>query len=341
MVAEPDAMSIVAPRVMPNKYLLTLPALVLALIAPLAGAQPVCQSGAAAGAARARLAHIMRQGRFVTYEPTSLQVADGRVHDADPASIRTDLEVLRPHFDALITYDAVHGAQAIPAIAAALRFRALVIGVWDPADPRQLDAALAAARDYPQLVVGLSLGNESILARRSSFAQMAAAIAAVRARAPQLALSSTEPFHLYEKPEAAPLLGVMDFLLVNVHPVFQPWFRQATDATSAQFVVNVAADLAQRFCGPILVKETGVPTAPASAGYSPERQAAFYAELQRRMPGTSAHAFAYFSAFDAPWRAHDAGPVAGAVAGPEEAHWGLYDDTRRPKPAALALPPMN
>jgi exo-beta-1,3-glucanase (GH17 family) len=326
---------------MPNKYLLTLPALVLALIAPLAAAQPVCQSGAAAGAARARLAHIMRQGRFITYQPTSLQVADGRVHDADPASIRADLEVLRPHFDALITYDAVHGAQAIPAIAAALRFRALVIGVWDPTDPRQLDAALAAARDYPQLVVGLSLGNESILARRSSFAQMATAIAAVRARAPQLALSSTEPFHLYEKPEAAPLLGVMDFLLVNVHPVFQPWFRQATDATSAQFVVNVAADLAQRFCGPILVKETGVPTAPASAGYSPERQAAFYAELQRRMPGTSAHAFAYFSAFDAPWRAHDAGPVAGAVAGPEEAHWGLYDDTRRPKPAALALPPMN
>jgi exo-beta-1,3-glucanase (GH17 family) len=326
---------------MRNKYILTLSALVLALIAPLAAAQPVCERGAAAEAARARLAHLMTQGRFITYEPTSLQVVDGRVHDADPASIRADLEVLRPHFDALITYDAVHGAQAIPAIASALKFRALVIGVWDPANPAQLDAALAAARDYPQLVIGLSLGNESIFARRSSFGQMVAAIAAVRARAPRLAVSTTEPFHLYEEPGAAPVLGVMDFLLVNVHPVFQPWFRGATDATAAQFVVNVAADLAQRFCGPILVKETGVPTAPASAGYSPERQAAFYAELHTRMPGSAAHAFAYFSAFDAPWRTHDAGPVAGAVTGPEEAHWGLYDDQRRPKPAALALPPMN
>lgn len=325
---------------MRNKYTLALPALALALIAPLAAAQPVCERGAAGAAARALLTRTMAQGRFMSYEPTSLQVVDGRTHDADPASIRADLEVLRPHFDALITYDAVHGAQAIPAIAASLRFHALVIGVWDPTDRAQLDAALAAARHYPRLVIGLSLGNESIFARRSSFAQVAAAIATVRARAPRLALSTTEPFHLYTEPAAAPLLGLMDFLLVNVHPVFQPWFRTATDATSAQFVVNVAADLAQRFCGPILVKETGVPTAPASGGYSPERQAAFYAELRRRMPGSAARAFAYFSAFDAPWRAHDAGPVAGAVTGPEEAHWGLYDDERRPKAAALTLPPL-
>jgi len=326
---------------MPDKYTPTLLALVLALLAPLAAAQPVCERGAGAGAARARLTRVMAQGRFMTYQPTSLQVVDGRTHDADPASIRADLEVLRPYFDAVITYDAVHGAQAIPAIAAALKYRALVIGVWDPGDSAQLDAALTAARDYPRLVVALSLGNESILAHRSSFAQMAAAITAVRARAPHLALSSTEPFHLYERPEAAPLLGAMDFLLVNVHPVFQTWFRGATDATSAQFVVNVTADLARHFCGPILVKETGVPTAPASAGYTPERQAAFYAELRRRLPGSAARAFAYFSAFDAPWRARDAGPVAGAVTGPEEAHWGLYDEKRRPKPAALALPPID
>lgn len=340
MVAEPDAHH-GRPLAMRNKYTLTLPALVLALIAPLAAAQPVCERGAAGAAARALLTRAMARGRFIGYEPTSLRVVDGHAHDADPASIRADLEVLRPRFDALITYDAVHGAQAIPAIAAALKFRALVIGVWDPADPAQLDAALTAARDYPHLVIGLSLGNESIFARRSSVAQMAAAITAVRARAPHLALSTSEPFHLYEEPGTAPLLGVMDFALVNVHPVFQPWFRAATDATSAQFVVNVAADLARRFCGPILVKETGVPTAPASAGYTPERQAAFYAELRRRMPGSSARAFAYFSAFDAPWRAHDAGPVAGAMTGPEEAHWGLYDDERRPKPAALALPPLG
>ncbi|HVH83151.1 MAG TPA: hypothetical protein VM713_02435, partial [Steroidobacteraceae bacterium] len=158
----------VRPLVIWNKYALTLAAFVLALLAVPAGAQPVCAAGQAGQSASARLERAMAEGRFIAYEPTSLQVVDGRTHDAEPASIRADLEVLRPRFDALITYDAVHGAQAIPAIAAALKFRALVVGVWDPADPTQLNAALKAARDYPQLVVGLSLGNEAIFARRSS-----------------------------------------------------------------------------------------------------------------------------------------------------------------------------
>ncbi len=313
-------------------------ALLLALLVPPAVAQPLCGHNPAAAPALARLGRTMAQGRFVAYQPTSLRVLDGRVQPADPADIRADLAVLRPRFDALITYDAIHGAEAIPKIAAALGFRALIIGVWNPADAAELDAALEAARRYPSLVVGLSLGNEAILARRSTFSATAAALAAARARAPQLAFSTTEPFHLYEEPAAGALLGAVDFLLVNVHPVFQQWFRGATDATAAQFVVNVVADLGQHFCGPILVKETGVPTAPASAGFSPERQAGFYAELRRRFAPSSVRAFAYFSAFDAPWRAYDANPVAGAPTGPEEAYWGLYDSERRAKPAAIALP---
>ena len=314
--------------------------LALALAAPLAAAQPQCAREPAAAAARTQLAAVMAHGRFIAYEPTSLELVNGRAHDADPASIRADLEALRPRFDALITYDAIHGAEAIPGIAAALKYRALIIGVWDPADPAQLAAALAAAQRYPQLVAGLSLGNESIYGRRQSFDTLTVVLAAVRARAPRLALSTTEPFHLYEQPASAPLLRSMDFLLVNVHPVFQPWFRGASAATSAQFVVNVVADLAQHFCGPVLVKETGEPTAPASAGYTPAQQAQFYAALRRRFPPTRARAFAYFSAFDAPWRAHDAGALPGAASGPEEAYWGLYDSARQPKPAALALPPL-
>ena len=322
-----------------------LAAVLLALLGPLpgprAGAEPACEHSAADAAALTRLASVMAHGRFIAYEPTALKVLDGRVQNADPASIRADLVALRPRFDGLITYDAVHGAEAIPEIAAALKFRALIVGVWNPAATAEVDAALGAAHRYPQLVVGLSLGNESIFAHRTGFAPLAAAIAAVRARAPQLPLSTTEPFHLYEEPAARVLLGSVDFLLANVHPVHQPWFRRASDATAAQFVVNVTADLAQRFCGPILVKETGAPTAPASGGFSAARQASFYAQLRRRFPSSATRAFAYFSAFDAPWRAYDANPVAGAVTGPEEAFWGLYDSERRPKAAALALPPLQ
>jgi exo-beta-1,3-glucanase (GH17 family) len=289
-----------------------------------------------------RLRDALAHGRFVSYQPTSLQVRGGNVTSADPQGIRADLVLLREHFDALITYDAVHGAQAIAPIAAQLKFRALVIGVWNPLDDAEVDAALASARKFPLLVVGVSLGNETLFAQRSTPQQLGALITRVHALAPALPLSSTEPFHLYEKPAAAALLAQLDFLLVNVHPVFQSWFRQATDATAAQFVVNVAGDLARDYCGPILIKETGVPTAPVESGYTSARQASFYKELAARIPGTGTLAFAYFAAFDAPWRATDATGVPGpAGPHPEEAHWGLYDAEGHPKPVIEQLPPLK
>jgi exo-beta-1,3-glucanase (GH17 family) len=289
----------------------------------------------------ARLRAAMAEGRFVAYQPTSLHVIDGHVSDADVGSIRADLTQLRERFDGLITYDAIHGAQQIPAIAATLKFRALIIGVWDPADDAQLDAALEAVRRFPDLVVGISLGNEVLFSHRSDPARLLALIARVRARAPAVALSTSEPFHVYDEPPAAAVLAQLDFLLLNVHPVFQPWFRDAPDGAAAQFVVNVLAKLAPRACGPMLVKETGVPTAPESAGFSEARQAGFYRELRGLLPPGRTQAFAYFAAYDAPWRAYDATGVPGTPAvHPEEAHWGLYDEARRPKAAARELPPL-
>jgi len=312
-------------------------------------AAPALHSGAACNvsststAAMARLASVMATGRFVSYTPTSLQVIDGQPTAADASSVRADLKVLRPRFDGLITYTAVHGAEAIPEIAMELGYRAVIVGVWDPFDEHELTAALEAARRYPRLIVGVSLGNELVFTRRRGFPDLTAAAIRLHQRAPGLPISSTEPFHLLYEKDAAPLLKQLDFLLVNVHPVFQPWFRDAPGATAAQFVVNVVSQLTDHYCGPILVKETGVPTAPQGAGFSEARQASFYSELQRLFPSGPRHAFAYFSAFDAPWRATDAlalppGTSPGQELHTEEAHWGLYDADRRPKPATEQIP---
>jgi exo-beta-1,3-glucanase (GH17 family) len=316
-----------------------LPLLVAALVPPWGHARAAgCVQRAAARPALARLQSEMMNGRFVAYEPSSLAVIDGKVKPADPASIRADLTVLRRQFDGLITYDAIHGGEHIPQLAAELHFRALIIGVWDPTDPAQLTAALTAARANPHLVLGLSLGNELLFAHRSDPDALAAVVRHVRSQAPELALTSTEPFHVYQEPAVQPLLAELDFLLPNVHPVFQPWFRGASDATAAQFVVNVLDLLRPIACGPLLVKETGVPTAPAPSGFTEARQASFYRALRGRLPPTRERAFAYFAAFDEPWRAADATPVPGSH--PEEAHWGLFDERRAPKTAARELPPL-
>ena len=295
----------------------------------------MCPRDSTADAVRAAMAQV----RFVAYQPTSLQVVDGNATQANERSITDDLTVLRGRFDGLITYGALHGAERIPDVAARLGYKAVIVGVWDIASEQELGNAIAAWRRHPQVVVGLSLGNEVVFGKRADFGMLAGTFANVRTKAPGLALATTEPFHLLLEASAVPVLAKSDFLLANVHPVFQPWFASATAETAAQFVVNVVDLLAAAYCGPVIVKETGVPTAPKEAGYSESRQASFYLRLGELFAPTPMRAFAYFSAFDAPWRVADSHPVPGPH--PEEGHWGLYDEARRPKPVVSIIPPLQ
>jgi exo-beta-1,3-glucanase (GH17 family) len=107
----------------------------------------------------------------------------------------------------------------------------------------------------------------------------------------------------------------------------------------AEFVVRVTDRLAAAFCGPILVKETGVPTGPASLGYSEEKQRDFYRQLEAQMKPAAARAFAWFTAFDAPWLVNAPNPVPGPH--PEEAFWGLFSERRMAKAAVRELRPLS
>jgi exo-beta-1,3-glucanase (GH17 family) len=303
--------------------------------APAAG---ICARSQAVAPALTRLRAAMAHGRWVDYQPTAQQILYGHATQADPDSIRADLKVLRPRFDALITYTAVNGAEAIPGIASELGFHALIIGVWNPFNPAELAAALTAARNNRAIVVGLSLGNEMLFFHRHKPEELVKLLDEIHAREPWLALSTTEPFHEFGVPELHPVLQRLNFLLAIVHPIFQPWFRTASNATAVQFVLNVTAQLAQQYCGPVLVKETGLPTAPTPVGYTEQRQAEFYAELARRFPGSQERAFAYFEAFDAPWRLKDY--ALGKAPAEEEAHWGLYDERRQPKAVVASIKPF-
>jgi exo-beta-1,3-glucanase (GH17 family) len=297
---------------------------------------PPCGRHPEAATSLQRLQAVMAHGRFVSYQPTQIHIVAGRATRADDAGIRADLQALRPRFDALVTYGSAHGADRVADVAASLGFHAVVLGIWSLDDEAEIGLALAAAARHPDLVVGLSLGNERVLAGETDFPSLARRIGRLRARAPGLLWTSTEPFHLFVQPQAEPLLSTADFLLVNAHPVFQPWFAGADGRSAAQFVVNVAGEVAAKFCGPVLVKETGVPTAPAAMGYTPERQADFYRALRSVFLPSSSQAFAYFSAFDAAWRVDDTHPTPGPQ--PQEGSWGIFEESRRPKAAAREIP---
>jgi exo-beta-1,3-glucanase (GH17 family) len=282
----------------------------------------------------------MANGRFVSYQPTSLKVVGGRLTQADEASIRADLQVLRPYFDGLITYGAANGAERIPDVAASLDFRSVIVGVWDPSDRTEITNAIAAWQRNPKLVAGLSLGNEVVFSKRGDWATLMRFLDDARPRAPGLPLTVTEPFAQYlDEPGAKTIFPQMDFMLVNIHPIFESWFKTAPPFNWAEFVVRVTGRLADSFCGPILIKETGVPTGPAAMGYTEEKQRAFYRELESQMRPSRARGFSYFSAFDAPWLVEAPNPVPGPH--PEEAFWGLFTDARVAKAAAKELTPLS
>lgn len=298
-----------------------------------------CEPRRAVAPALARLETALASNRFVTYNPTSLTVVDGAITSANAASIRADLKVLRPDFDALITYSARDGNELVADIAAELGFKALIIGLWSPADSEEMKNAIAMARAHPKLVVGFSLGNEIVLGERGTWDELRQYVALMRARMPSMPLTFGEPFAQFLDEEAYGTVLSMDFMAVNIHPIFEPWFAEAGPFNWAEFVLKVTDKLKDRFCGPILVKETGLPSGPISRGFDAEKQAAFWRELEKQMPPTKKRAFAYFSAFDAPWRVSDFNPMG--TNHPEEAFWGLYDETRKPKPAADGLPKLK
>lgn len=317
---------------------LLLPIILALSIATSTHAASVCAVRPEAASAVAKLSDVMQRGRFIAYQPTSLRVVNGQLGTADETSIAADLKVLRTKFDGIITYGVLNGAEKIPDIAAKMGFRAVILGIWDIGDAKQRDNAVNAWQRNRNLVVGVSVGNETLFSKRNTHAQLSEAIATLHRAAPGLAVSTTEPFHMFDDPASNSLLEQLDFLLLNVHPVFQPWFANAPSKNAAEFVVNVVNKLQPRFCGPVLVKETGEPTAPTQAGYSPQRQAEFYRELRQHFPPSRSRAFAYFSAFDAAWRVHDVHPVPGEH--PEEGSWGIYTEERAAKPAARELPAL-
>ena len=283
----------------------------------------------------ARLRNVLREVRFVAYTPTDFAVVNGQPKSASAARIGQDLARLHADFQGLITYSCANGVEQVPAVAAQLGYRALILGVWDPTSKTEVDAAVALARRYPSLVVGISLGNETLLAKRLPWPALRRALEQLRIALPMVAVTTSEPFYYYLLDDTPGFLEAQDFLLPSIHPLYQPWFKGSTVATDVDFVVEVLGKLAARSDKPILVKETGLPSGPRELGFTPDRQARFWSLLSTRVSSDDKHAIAYFEAYDQPWKAENARAEFGLH--PEEGHWGFYDEQGRSKAVLRTL----
>ncbi|MDO8843874.1 hypothetical protein [Methylicorpusculum sp.] len=274
--------------------------------------------------------------RFVAYTPTDLKIIYGQVKPASKDQITRDLTVLRNDFQGLITYSCADGLEHLPAIAKSLGYTAIILGIWDPMSEEELTNAKKLVNEFPDLIVGISVGNENLLAKRYDWDQLKQAMRKLRSELPGTPVATSEPFYYYLNDEPADFIAEQDFLLPSIHPLFQPWFEQGNTTSWVNFVVEVMNLLIKKSDKLILIKESGLPSGPKGSRFSPEQQADFWVELYQKMPHTPGLNLAYFEGFDHAWKEENA-KVDFKGAHPEEGYWGFYTEAGQPKPVLKAL----
>jgi len=292
---------------------------------------------ATADAAAPDMGAVLKNARFMSYTPRSFSVVNGQTQPASPEGITADLKLLRPDFDSLITYSCSNGLEHVPAAAEKLQYLAVIVGIWDPKSEIEIQNAIRLTKKHPMLILAISIGNEGIYARQYTPADVEKTFLRLRKELPSISLTTSEPFFLYLKPEYFDFFNKMDLLLPNIHPTFETWFNPSDAENAAAFVLNVAGKLQSRYPQPLIVKETGLPSEPASAGFTEAYQSGFWKEILKQSAPSETRSVSCFEAFDAPWKP---AVTRGYFPGSDhfqEAYWGFYTVNGKSKPVMDAI----
>jgi exo-beta-1,3-glucanase (GH17 family) len=270
---------------------------------------------------------------MIAYVPSELdprQEANNR--RLATSSIKADLAALRPAFDGLVLYGYHEAATPrIVAVAKELKFRAVLLGVWDPKSAAELDGVAALARQHEaDFALGVLVGNEGVNFKRYEPADLTIALARLKPALPKsVAVGTSEPLVQYKEAFAR---DFGDFLAPNIHPVFDR--KDLPPAAAAAWAREEAMKLARQTKRPVLLKETGMPHAGTHGGvrYTPAMQREFWEAYLKPGRVAKADGVAWvfhgvaFEAFDLAWKAAESKLEI-------EASWGLLSPKRVPHPA--------
>ncbi len=278
--------------------------------------------------------------------------------------IREDLALLlRAGYSFLRVFDATPHAETLLEVISGDQLDVKIqLGIWikgpkataDAANQLQIEKGIALANQYPNLIVGVSVGNETLDSWSSVLtpsADLTAYIQQVRGRIAQPVTTDDlyPPFELvggYQ--DVLGVLKAVDYLSVHVYAAidasFASWDYQQTSVPEGparaqalmaaaldytkQTVINVRKTLKEVSVDvPLLIGEAGWKsrvtdhTKVAEPAYSHEvNQALFFSALEDWTHGATRDADSpgtafYFEAFDEPWKTSDDG-------------WGVFDTQR-------------
>jgi exo-beta-1,3-glucanase (GH17 family) len=243
----------------------------------------------------------------------------------DAAQIEDDLTRLAPLTDCVRTYSTQNGLDQVPEIAARHGLK-VIQGLWLGGDPafnrRDIEATVALAKRYPQVIQSIVVGNEVLLRGEMTVPDLIAAIRQVKAQVPQpVTYADVWEFWLRYREVAS----AVDFVTVHILPYWEDWPVPAHEAVA--HIDSIRLKVAEAFPGKeVLIGETGWPSAGRmreGALPSPANQARVLQGVIALAKRQNFHAN-LIEAFDQPWKRLLEGTVGG--------HWGLLDAyAREPK----------
>jgi len=252
------------------------------------------------------------------------------------AELREDLALMRPHWQLLRTYGASGFARTLlEVIRADSLDMKVMLGAWVSPDSagnaREAEAAIALAREYPDIVLAVCVGNETQVSWSPHPCPLELLLAQVRRvrSAVAVPVTAADDYQYWLGPASQVLAREIDFLTVHAHPM---WNGQSLDAALPWLQKQLAAVKAAHPGRPLVIGETGWATAVAASGEQARlikgrpgeaEQAGFYSALLA-WAQTERQPLFVFEAFDENWK-------GGSDPAEVEKHWGLFFADRRPK----------
>lgn len=255
----------------------------------------------------------------VSYSPYHLsgQSPLDPAYVAPPAQIAADLERLAPLTRCVRIYSVAQGLDQVLPQARRLGLKVL-LGAWISADrarnAQELDRAIALANAYPETVQALIVGNEVLLRRELPEGELARLLRSAKART-RVPITYADVWEFWRRHRG--LEGSVDLVTVHILPF---WEDQPVPHTQGvAHVAQILALLGQEFHKPLLIGETGWPSAGRQrqgARAGTVEQARFIREFLVQAQNRGWH-YNLIEAIDQPWKRQLEGTVGG--------YWGLLD----------------